>query len=64
MPVIPEPSDFPAVLQKGGNESQKKPNDESQKKPNDESQKKPNDESQKASAQDFLSKGPHIPDSM
>lgn len=56
MPVIPEPSDFPAVLHKGGNESQKKPNDESQKKAND--------ESQKASAQDFLSKGPHIPDSM
>ncbi|OGE48613.1 hypothetical protein PENARI_c027G04325 [Penicillium arizonense] len=56
MPVIPEPSDFPAVLQKGGNESQKKPNEESQKKPND--------ESQKASAQDFLSKGPHIPDNM
>lgn len=53
MPVIPEPSDFPAVLQKGDNESQKK-----------ESQKKPKEESQKASAQDFLSKGPHIPDSM
>jgi hypothetical protein len=48
MPVIPDPSDFPAVLQKGDNESQKKPNEESQK----------------ATAQDFISKGPQIPDGM
>ncbi|KAJ5305773.1 hypothetical protein PENANT_c015G07256 [Penicillium antarcticum] len=48
MPVIPESSDFPSVLKKGENESQNKPNEESQK----------------ASAKDFLSKGPHIPDNM
>ena len=47
MPVIPESSDFPSVLQKGGNEAEKKPGQQPQK----------------AKATDFLSKGPQIPDS-
>ncbi|CAI7649955.1 unnamed protein product [Penicillium glandicola] len=48
MPVIPESSDFPSAPQKGGNEAEKKPG------------KAP----QKATAADFLSKGPQIPDNM
>lgn len=47
MPVIPESSDFPSAPQKGGNESEKKQSEQPQK----------------ATAQDFISKGPQIPDS-
>ncbi|CAG7966484.1 unnamed protein product [Penicillium nalgiovense] len=48
MPVIPESSDFPSAPQKGGNEAEKTPG-----------QQPP-----KATAADFLSKGPQIPDNM
>jgi hypothetical protein len=47
MPVIPESSDFPSAPHKEGNEAEKKPG-----------QQLP-----KATATDFLSKGPQIPDS-
>ncbi|CAP99677.1 hypothetical protein E8E15_002419 [Penicillium rubens] len=48
MPVIPESSDFPSAPQKGGNEAEKTPGQQPQK----------------ATAADFLSKGPQIPDNM
>ncbi|KAJ5474167.1 hypothetical protein N7475_003733 [Penicillium sp. IBT 31633x] len=48
MPVIPESSDFPSAPQKGGNEAEKKSGEQSQK----------------ATAADFISKGPQIPDQM
>ncbi|KAJ5787810.1 hypothetical protein N7457_002800 [Penicillium paradoxum] len=48
MPVIPESSDFPSAPQKGGSETGNKSGEQSQK----------------ASATDFLSKGPQIPDNM
>ncbi|EKV10042.1 DNA repair protein [Penicillium digitatum] len=48
MPVIPESSDFPSAPHKEGNEAEKKPG-----------QQLP-----KATATDFLSKGPQIPDNM
>lgn len=47
MPVIPESSDFPSAPEKGSNEAEKKPEKQTQK----------------ATAADFLSKGPQIPDS-
>ena len=47
MPVIPNSSDFPSAPQKGGNEAEKAPGQQPQK----------------ATAADFLSKGPQIPDS-
>lgn len=46
MPVIPDPKDLPSVSRKG----------------NDESQNKSGEQRQKASATDYLSKGPQIPD--
>lgn len=46
MPVIPDPKDLPSVSRKG----------------NDESQNKSGEQRQKASAIDYLSKGPQIPD--
>ncbi|KAJ5194449.1 hypothetical protein N7491_001787 [Penicillium cf. griseofulvum] len=48
MPVIPESSDFPSAPQDGGNEAEKKPGQQHQK----------------ATAADFISKGPQIPDNM
>ncbi|CDM27286.1 hypothetical protein DTO013E5_4491 [Penicillium roqueforti] len=48
MPVIPESSDFPSAPEKGSNEAEKKPEKQTQK----------------ATAADFLSKGPQIPDNM
>ncbi|KAJ5952873.1 uncharacterized protein N7479_011286 [Penicillium vulpinum] len=48
MPVIPESSDFPSAPQNESNEAAKNPG------------QKP----QKATAADFLSKGPQIPDNM
>lgn len=47
MPVIPESSDFPSAPQNGGNKAEDKPGQQPQK----------------ATAADFLSKGPQIPDS-
>ncbi|KAJ5866865.1 hypothetical protein N7534_001418 [Penicillium rubens] len=56
MPVIPESSDFPSAPQKGGNEAEKTPGQQPQKTPGQ--------QPQKATAADFLSKGPQIPDNM